>query len=226
MRIGFITIGQSPRVDVVPEMVPLLPPGCEIVEIGALDGLSDREIEQLAPQEGEYLLITRLADGRSVTVKRGAILARLQGCVDQLVARGVDLVALLCTGDLPSLVSPVPLVLPQPLLYHTVAGLAAAGAKIGVVIPLADQVEQMRRQWAELGMSPVMAPANPYGDGGEWETAGRSLAAMGADLLVMDCLGYTQKAKQVVRGASGKPVILARSLLARVICEITGNDLQ
>ncbi len=224
MRIGFVTIGQSPRVDVVPEMVPLLPPSCEIVEIGALDGLSDSEIEQLTPQEGDYLLITRLADGRSVTVMRDAILARLQGCVDQLVARGVDLVALLCTGDLPSLVCPVPLVLPQPLLYHTVAALAAAGAKIGVVIPLAGQVEQMRRQWAELGMSPAMAPANPYGDGGEWQDAGRNLAAMGADLLVMDCLGYTQKAKQAVREASGKPVILARSLLARVICEITGND--
>lgn len=224
MRIGFITIGQSPRVDMVPEMIPLLSSGCEILEIGALDGLTEHEIEQMAPQDGDYLLITRLVDGRSVTVKREAILARLQGCVDHLVARGADLVALLCTGDLPSLGSPVPLVLPQPLLYHTVAGLAAAGAKIGVLVPLPDQVEQMRRQWAAVGVSPLIAPANPYGDGGEWDVAGRNLAAMGADLLVMDCLGYTQRAKQAVREASGKPVILARSLLARVISEMLGND--
>lgn len=224
MRIGFITIGQSPRVDVVPEMIPLLPPGCEIIEIGALDGLTEREIEQLAPQDGDYLLITRLADGRSVTVKRDAILARLQGCVDRLVARGADLVALLCTGDLPHLVSPVPLLLPQPLLYHTVAGLAAAGAKIGVMVPLLDQVEQMRRQWVELGVNPLMAPANPYGDGADWQDAARNLAAMGADLLVLDCLGYTQRAKQAVRQASGKPVILARNLLARVLCEMLSTD--
>ena len=39
-RIGAITIGQSPRVDVVPEMQQILGPDVEIVQAGVLDGLS------------------------------------------------------------------------------------------------------------------------------------------------------------------------------------------
>ena len=38
-RLGIVTIGQTPRTDVIPEMAEVLGPGVEIVERGALDGL-------------------------------------------------------------------------------------------------------------------------------------------------------------------------------------------
>jgi len=37
--VGLITIGQSPRPDVVPDMAEIIGPGVEIREAGALDGL-------------------------------------------------------------------------------------------------------------------------------------------------------------------------------------------
>ena len=40
-----------------------------------------------------------------------------------------------------------------------------------------------------------------------------------SDLIVMDCIGYTEAAKKLVRKISGKPVILCRTMLARVISE-------
>ena len=58
--VGMITIGQSPRSDVVPDMVEILGPGVEIRERGALDGLSPREIAALAPAPDDDLLVTRL----------------------------------------------------------------------------------------------------------------------------------------------------------------------
>ena len=45
--VGMVTIGQAPRVDVVPEMAKLMG-SAEIIERGALDGLTPREIEVLA----------------------------------------------------------------------------------------------------------------------------------------------------------------------------------
>ena len=51
MKIGLITIGQSPRVDVVPEMVQILG-DVDIIECGALDNLTAEEIQKLAPKEG------------------------------------------------------------------------------------------------------------------------------------------------------------------------------
>jgi len=51
-KIGAVTIGQSPRVDIVPEFRAAAGLELEIVERGALDGLSPDEIRTLAPGRG------------------------------------------------------------------------------------------------------------------------------------------------------------------------------
>lgn len=66
--VGMITIGQSPRDDVVPEMEKILGPGIRVVQAGALDGLSRDEVATLAPREREHALVTRLADSTEVIV--------------------------------------------------------------------------------------------------------------------------------------------------------------
>ena len=43
-KIGAITVGQSPRVDLIPEIQPILGDSVEIIQAGALDGLSKEEI--------------------------------------------------------------------------------------------------------------------------------------------------------------------------------------
>ena len=64
IRVGIVTIGQAPREDVVPDMAELMGPGAEILEGGALDGLTREEIERLAPEGDHEVLVTRLTDGR------------------------------------------------------------------------------------------------------------------------------------------------------------------
>ena len=64
--VGLVTIGQSPRPDVVPDMAEITGPGVEIREAGALDGLGRAAIDALAPREGDEILVTRLADGAPV----------------------------------------------------------------------------------------------------------------------------------------------------------------
>lgn len=46
--LGIVTIGQSPRSDMVPEMLQWLPSSVEVRERGALDGLSAADLEALA----------------------------------------------------------------------------------------------------------------------------------------------------------------------------------
>lgn len=53
VKIGLLTIGQSPRDDFVPEIKPLLLPQIEFVEFGLLDELSSEEIKSLEPDTGE-----------------------------------------------------------------------------------------------------------------------------------------------------------------------------
>ena len=41
------------------------------------------------------------------------------------------------------------------------------------------------------------------------------------DLVVLDCIGFTQKMKEMFAEKTGKTVVLPRTLLARVISEVT-----
>lgn len=43
---------------------------------------------------------------------------------------------------------------------------------------------------------------------------------MGAELVVLDCIGYTQQMKGTVQRLSGKPVALSRTMAARVVTEL------
>ena len=75
--IGTVTIGQAPRTDVGPEVAEIHGPDVEIREAGALDGMTTEEIAKLAPRKGDYVLVTRLADGSSVQVAEQHITPRI-----------------------------------------------------------------------------------------------------------------------------------------------------
>ena len=44
---------------------------------------------------------------------------------------------------------------------------------------------------------------------------------MDADLIVLDCIGYTQEMKEMFARKTKKMVVLPRTLLARVVSELT-----
>ena len=76
--VGLITVGQSPRNDVVPDMAAILGGDVGILEAGALDGLTRAEIAPLAPEGDDEILVTRLADGSSVFVGRNKVIPRIE----------------------------------------------------------------------------------------------------------------------------------------------------
>ena len=67
-RLGLLTIGQTPRTDFVSEISDILGKGINIVEKGALDGLTRDEVQSFYPGEQDETLVTKLADGTSVKV--------------------------------------------------------------------------------------------------------------------------------------------------------------
>lgn len=221
-KVGMVTIGQSPRRDVVPEMEAILGPGIQVVEAGALDGLSLREVQEMAPEHGDYILVTVMRDGTPVKVGKKAILPRVQKCIDELIEDGAELIALLCTGEFPKFESDRLILKPDILLNRVVQGILPEGT-LGVLVPSPDQIQQMKRKWEELGLKVIAESAMPYGGSDEVARAARKLAAEPVDLIVLDCIGYTVAMKEAVRRITGKPTILPRSVLARVIRELVGE---
>jgi protein AroM len=221
-RIGVLTIGQAPRADdTIAELRQVLGPRYAISERGALDDLGPAAIAQLGPEPGHYLLISLLRDGQSVRLSKQKILPLLQRGIDALGEDGADAILLLCTGTFPAFKSDRLIVQPQEALYHLVLGLAGRGKRIGALTPLADQLVQARVKWREYGVDPILAAASPYSAADEVTPAARDLAERGADLIFMDCMGYSLPMKARAKAAAGGcPVILARSAIARVLAEI------
>lgn len=218
MRLGVLTIGQSPRDDVVPEMAAFWP-GVDVIQSGALDGLPADEVLDLAPAEGEYVLVTRLRDGTGVKVGKERLAGRMQDALSALADSGCAAVLLLCTGQFAGFRSAVPIIRPQQILHGTVEAMAA-GVHLGVMLPAADQLPQAQRRWRDVAGRLSLAGASPYAESDEVEAAARRFRRLGVELTVMDCMGYTAAMRALVRGTTGRPVLLARNVVARVVAEL------
>jgi protein AroM len=216
--LGLATIGQSPRDDIVPQMLPLLPVGLDIRQVGALDGLTHEQIAELAPGPQDYVLHTRLRDGSAVTVGRERITSLLQSCLKQLEDEGANPIVLLCTGEFPDLRSDALLIEPDRLLVSVVTGLRPRRA--GVLVPLPSQIEAAAEKWRGLEAEVVYVAASPYGEQMELTQAAEELKGYPLDLAVMDCMGYTLAHRRVVMQATGRPVILASRVVARIVGEL------
>jgi protein AroM len=220
VKIGALTIGQSPRIDVTPEFEAGLGIRAELVQAGALDGLSLEEVRKFAPQKGDYLLVTRMRDGTEVRLAERHIHQRIQEGVLKLEAAGVDVIVLFCTGEFPHLVSRGLIIKPDVLMERLIPGILPRG-RLGVLLPSPEQAASMKNKWLKTGLEVVLDAASPYtGTEADFRAAARRLAAGGADLVVLDCIGFTGEMKGIIREESGKPVILPRTLLGRVCGEL------
>jgi protein AroM len=217
LKIGMITIGQSPRNDVIAEIREILGQ-VEIVERGCLDGLTNEQIGSLKPAEREPFLVTLLRDGSSVQVSKEKTVQLLQQRIEELENEDVTSIVLLCTGDFSNLESKKLLIAPGKLICGLVEAMLTTEEKLGVIVPSWEQIGQTQKKWGYL--NPVVEVAYPYENSQEIQDAAKRLRAENVDLTVLDCIGYTRQMKQAVREITGKPVILARFLLARVLREL------
>lgn len=219
-KIGAITIGQSPRKDVVGEMCEVLGENIEVLQAGALDGLTKEEILEFTPRDHDFVLVSKLNDGSSVKFGESYILPRLQKCVEKLEGEGAELIVFICTGKFPDIFKSKGLLLyPQTILHAVVPKLASRG-KIGVINPDQDQIKQCEDIWGQSVATVEAVAGSPYGDIQEVIEAAEELKSRDVDVIVMDCIGYTVAMKNQVREITGKPVILPRTLVARVIREM------
>ena len=163
--VTFVTIGQTPRTDLVPELAFWLPGATTVREVGALDGLDAGEVAAYAPAPGEARLVTRMADGTQAVVSGAWMHERLQSMMDALPRDPTAVTVLLCTGAFPGLHGPGLFLDAQHLVDHGVAALCAGMSRIGLLLPLAEQAADFH--WRPAPHQELhVAHASPYGADG------------------------------------------------------------
>ncbi|MEM4867086.1 MAG: AroM family protein, partial [Sulfolobales archaeon] len=137
-------------------------------------------------------------------------------CLDRL-EQHVDVVGLLCTGEFPELKSRKVLIELSDLLLKVVESLRVS--KLGVVIPNPAQLELTMKKWSSVAPEIRVVSASPYTSTIE-DIVRATAELVDCDLIVLDCIGFTTEIKKAVARATGKPVILPRTLIARVMREL------
>jgi len=223
MKIGALTIGQSPRMDIISELKEVIGFEVKIEERGALDNLTWEEVRDLYPQPDDYILVTRMRDGKEVKIAKKYIVERMKKCIADLERINVDFIILLCTGEFSEEITSKKLILkPNKLIESMVKGILREGI-IADIVPSPDQIPLMEERWKRTNpnLKVIVDTVSLYTESGrEIEEVGERIAKTDVNLIILDCLGFNKKIKTIFRKITKKPVLLPRTLLGRVIGEL------
>ena len=116
-----------------------------------------------------------MSDGTEVVIGKKFILPRMQQCINRLTGRGAGMILFLCTGKFPEFSSKRLIIEPQKILDHIVLAFDGPGQKMGLMIPLPDQMEQAKRKYSRMKGKIILQAASPYAKQDEVSKAARAL---------------------------------------------------
>jgi len=216
IKIGILTIGQSPRDDVTPTMKRIFGEEIKVIERGGLDRFTEDQLHIIAPKSSEPTYISRLRNGKSIKISKKKLLPLLQQELHQL-EKEVDVTIMLCTGDFPTLKTKKPIIFPDKVLTHMIKAIHSNG-KLGLIIPLSEQKKSLNEKWNNLKEKIEVGVASPYADD-DIEQEAKKLTENGVNMIVLDCMGYNEQHKKRAQSTSNIPVILPRTLVAHIAKE-------
>lgn len=203
-RIGLLLIGQTPRPDLT---APLdhLAGAYDLLVRGALDALSESDLP--TSDKGTYPLVTRLRDGRIVTVDEQYLTPLLQATINTLEQEAAMAILLLCAGPFPVLQSTRPLIRPFQLAARSLTTMGLS--HISVIVPTDDQVAPSVRKWTDAGFCPTILSIESKRTNQsleDWISAHHSESDLG-EALVLDYVGHPRDAIARVQAAVDIPVV-------------------
>lgn len=216
-----LTIGQAPRSDIMPLLDEYLPHEM-VTHTGLLDGLTLEQISQrFAPLPGEDILVSRLLDGNQVQLASSRVEVALQEKIEWLESQGCDTILLLCTGVFHNLRARQAMLLePDRIIPPLINGIVGTH-QVGIVVPVAEQIEHQAGKWSKLAKKPCYATASPYlADEKTLIEAALALKEQGAQVVLLDCIGYQRSHCDIIQKYLDVPVMLSNSLVVKLAAEL------
>lgn len=219
--LAILTIGVLPFREVLPLLTEHISED-QITHKTLLGNLPREDVmARYAIEPGDDDVLTLLSDSSLASISRQKVERDLQAVIEVLDNQGYDVILLMSTADISGLVARNAILLePRRIIPPLVASIVD-GHQVGVIVPLVEQLSSQQRKWQALENPPLYAIASPLHDSDSTLiAAGRQLMAQGADVLMLDCLGFHQRHRDVLQKALGVPVLLSNVMLARLASEL------
>jgi len=217
-KIALVTIGQSPRHDISAAIEDALSGKAALIHTGILDGFEQGDIERrFKVKPGHSPLITRLANGETCQLDPHAVEAGLQEKIDQLEQEGVGIIVILCTGRFHTLRARSAFLIEPDAVIPAMLTELVRGKALGVVVPLYNQIDECAAKWQPSGARLLFDTASPYAEPGHLVQAVKRLHEQRADIIILDCMGYTQQHKQMVADIAAIPVVISNEAVAAAV---------
>ncbi len=165
--------------------------------------------------------MTLLNDNQIAHVSRQKVERDLQSVVEVLDNQGYDVIILMSTAAIKSMAARNSILLEPLRIIPPLVASIVDGHQVGVIVPVAELLAAQEKKWQVLQMPPVYSLANPvHGSEQQLIDAGQALLDQGADVIMLDCLGFHQRHRDILQQALDVPVLLSNVLIARLASEL------
>ncbi|EBV4794358.1 AroM family protein [Salmonella enterica subsp. enterica serovar Montevideo] len=219
--LAILTIGVVPMSEVLPLLTEYIDE--QHITHHSLLGKMSREdvMADYAVEPGDDPLLTLLNDNQIAHVSRQKVEQDLQSVVEVLDNQGYDVIILMSTAAIKSMAARNSILLEPLRIIPPLVASIVDGHQVGVIVPVAELLAAQEKKWQVLQMPPVYSLANPvHGSEQQLIDAGQALLDQGADVIMLDCLGFHQRHRDILQQALDVPVLLSNVLIARLASEL------
>ncbi|HDC2599261.1 TPA: AroM family protein [Salmonella enterica] len=219
--LAILTIGVVPMSEVLPLLTEYIDE--QHITHHSLQGKMSREdvMADYAVEPGDDPLLTLLNDNQIAHVSRQKVERDLQSVVEVLDNQGYDVIILMSTAAIKSMAARNSILLEPLRIIPPLVASIVDGHQVGVIVPVAELLAAQEKKWQVLQMPPVYSLANPvHGSEQQLINAGQALLDQGADVIMLDCLGFHQRHRDILQQALDVPVLLSNVLIARLASEL------
>lgn len=196
-------------------------PGLMLTIDGALDGMTDTEVVKLVVNEGEDGLPEYLEDGTEVFINTNATVAKIIEARQRHIKLGIKQSLVYCTTDWSDLATRTDVIIPSKILENLVVSLIPPNGKIGLVQPYAELADFEAKHWQALGFPTIRTIFNQESESLEtFKTKVSNLAAKNVDIIILDCLAYSEEHLSMVKDIANCPCILPSKVLESVFATL------
>ncbi|EDY4039315.1 AroM family protein [Salmonella enterica] len=219
--LAILTIGVVPMSEVLPLLTEYIDE--QHITHHSLLGKMSREdvMADYAVEPGDDPLLTLLNDNQIAHVSRQKVERDLQSVVEVLDNQGYDVIILMSTAAIKSMAARNSILLEPLRIIPPLVASIVDGHQVGVIVPVAELLAAQEKKWQVLQMPPVYSLAKPvHGSEQQLIDAGQALLDQGADVIMLDCLGFHQRHRDILQQALDVPVLLSNVLIARLASEL------